>query len=113
MNWETVEVWRRQDDRCGLGGGTEQHATRSLATDSLLGRRHAHGFRRLLVVDGQGGTGPGRGEHRAAVDLGRLRQLPPAGVRALPAGGNSAPLYVPPDEDLARMRAHVQGGWAA
>lgn len=42
MNWEQVETYLQQDDRCVLPlGCTEQHATLSLATDSLLAGRVA------------------------------------------------------------------------
>lgn len=40
MNWEMLEAWLQRDDRCVLPlGCTEQHATLSLATDSLLAER--------------------------------------------------------------------------
>ena len=42
LNWEGVEAVLRRDDRCVLPlGCTEQHATLSLATDSLLAERVA------------------------------------------------------------------------
>lgn len=42
MNWEGVEAYLRRDDRCVLPlGCTEQHATLSLATDSILAGRVA------------------------------------------------------------------------
>ena len=42
MNWEGVEAYLRGDDRCVLPlGCTEQHATLSLATDTVLAGRVA------------------------------------------------------------------------
>lgn len=111
MNWEMVEGYLRRDDRCILPlGCTEQHASLSLSTDSILAERvsteaaaplgipvfpvlsygitpyfmaypgtvslristylhvledilnslYAHGFRRILVVNGHGGNSPGQ-----------------------------------------------------
>ena len=40
MNWQMVEAYLQRDDRCVLPlGCTEQHATLSLATDSILAGR--------------------------------------------------------------------------
>jgi creatinine amidohydrolase len=42
MNWRMVEDWVRHDDRCVLPiGSTEQHASLSLLTDTILAERVA------------------------------------------------------------------------
>ncbi|GHF76622.1 creatininase family protein [Deinococcus ficus] len=228
MNWQMVEAYLQRDDRCVLPlGCTEQHATLSLATDSILAGRlseevagplgipvfptlpygitpsfmaypgtvtvrtatyvallgdvlnslHAHGFRRILIVNGHGGNAPGQGwlgewlaahpgarvqwhnwwnaprtwkvvqkidplashaswmenfpwtrlpgvtppdERKAAVDLTRLKQLPPREARTLLGDGNFAGLHVRPDRDmhliwqaaLAETRDLLEHGWA-
>ncbi|WP_235692737.1 creatininase family protein [Deinococcus aquaedulcis] len=228
MNWQMVEAYLAQDDRCVLPlGCTEQHATLSLATDTLLAERvareaaedlgvpvfpalpygitptfsaypgtlsvrtttylallddllgglYAQGFRRLLVVNGHGGNAPAQGwlgewlarhpaarvqwhnwwnaprtwaavqatdelashaswmesfpwtrlegvsapeERKPMVDLGALRQLPPAEVRARLGDGNFGGLHRRPDREMQRIwqeavaetRALLQSGWA-